>query len=847
MSVTDPRGGVTKFTYDKVNNLRSLEDPQQNLTEFFYNNWDLLSQERNELLASRFYAYDNLSGDLKRVTDRNGRVTEYGYDNQHRLTTEVWKDAGGTILNTITSTYDAGDQLTSIADAASAYGYTLDGLGRATTVTNSGTAGSPTVVLTQVFDQRSRRTELSATIDGTADFWNIYGWDALSRMTVVQQTNSLGAVGVSPKTASFSYNSIGQIVAINRNASTNGTQLVASSAYDYEAGTQRLIGLKHSTTMGGIGDLAKYTWSYDTLGRVRTFFSANDSGDTASYGYDGTDQLTTVTHSVLTTANENYGYDLAGNRTDGQYNTPANSNNRLQSDGRFQYGYDNEGNLTSRQRLATNTDHNDPYKTLYTWDHRNRLIAVEFWDSETHRATRVAYAYDVFDRRIGKKVDSDANGFFDRSERYVYDEGRDLLFAFLDQDGDGSALQSSLKTRYFNGAHVDQVMAEEWIDGTPGEAQDVYWPLEDNLGSNRDVVRRVNGATQSVEHLRFDSFGKIVADNNPGYSQRQTYAGLEFDSDTGLYYAHHRWYDPITHRFISEDPAGFAGGDANLSRYAWNDSANAVDPSGLASSGLLSEMGNDLSMIAQGAVRQTASMFFPPAGQALSVYDRHQLFQGSMQQSQALMQQGHGAASAIAITELNGIGEGIGVGDVGSALSGKNRAGSDIGILGRIYRGGVGLTKLVATVAGGRIAAGVAARLPAGVRPPTSRPNGCPSNIVPAELVPEHVAPARSPGYWWPGRYTTPASQHGAYVASEGRVFPTTRNSGLQGDALRAAQEAFTRVRLLEGHPIQVVRGQARQAGLTVHGNNARIAQQGAENAVQRALEWYNSRSSNAR
>lgn len=124
--------------------------------------------------------------------------------------------------------------------------------------------------------------------------------------------------------------------------------------------------------------LANYTWTYDTLGRVKTFLSVKDSNDTATYGYDATDQLLSTTHNVLTAENASNSYDLTGNRTDGQNNTPANSNNRLQSDARFQYFYDFEGNLKERQKLATNTDPNDPFLTLYKWDHRNRLTEVEF-------------------------------------------------------------------------------------------------------------------------------------------------------------------------------------------------------------------------------------------------------------------------------------------------------------------------------------------------------------------------------------------------------------------------------------------------------------------------------------
>lgn len=39
-------------------------------------------------------------------------------------------------------------------------------------------------------------------------------------------------------------------------------------------------------------------------------------------------------------------------------------------------------------------------------------------------------------------------------------------------------------------------------------------------------------------------------------------------------------YDPNLGRLISEDPIGFAGGDANLYSYVSNNSVNLIDPSG---------------------------------------------------------------------------------------------------------------------------------------------------------------------------------------------------------------------------------------------------------------------------
>ena len=59
------------------------------------------------------------------------------------------------------------------------------------------------------------------------------------------------------------------------------------------------------------------------------------------------------------------------------------------------------------------------------------------------------------------------------------------------------------------------------------------------------------------------------------------YINFEYNEETGNYYGRARLYTPASGRFLSEDPIGFAGLDANLYRYVNNNPVNFVDPDGL--------------------------------------------------------------------------------------------------------------------------------------------------------------------------------------------------------------------------------------------------------------------------
>lgn len=83
-----------------------------------------------------------------------------------------------------------------------------------------------------------------------------------------------------------------------------------------------------------------------------------------------------------------------------------------------------------------------------------------------------------------------------------------------------------------------------------------------------------------VHHISYDNFGNVTG-QTAAVDHLFGYTGKLSDPATGLQNNLHRWYDAEVGRWLSEDPIGFAAGDANLSRYVGNGPANDVDPSGL--------------------------------------------------------------------------------------------------------------------------------------------------------------------------------------------------------------------------------------------------------------------------
>ena len=243
-------------------------------------------------------------------------------------------------------------------------------------------------------------------------------------------------------------------------------------------------------------------------------------------------------------SDNSYSYDANGNRNSTGYTTGAG--NELTHSPGVTYTYDNNGTM------ITATDGSGT--TTYTYDYENRLTNVDI--DGTMAAT---YTYDALGRRIG-----------------IDDSGTQTWTVFNGKSADANPYadfnsSGNLKMHYLNGLAVDEILARTDTSGNTS------WYFTDQVGS----VVAIASTTAGVEdEIVYDPFGNVVTQTDSAEADRFLFAGMEYDSVTGLYYDHARYYDAAIGRFVSQDPKGFAAGDTDLYRYVRNEPTFNADPTG---------------------------------------------------------------------------------------------------------------------------------------------------------------------------------------------------------------------------------------------------------------------------
>jgi RHS repeat-associated protein len=271
-------------------------------------------------------------------------------------------------------------------------------------------------------------------------------------------------------------------------------------------------------------------------------------------------------YQEATSRTEEYQYDAAGNRKlsrvtlvqtaelTSQYYT---NTDRLKTDGRYAFTYDNAGNMVKKGNTFVINEDTVNFTTSgegveyweYKYDLLNRLINV------TKNGTIVAeYAYDPEGLRVVKKAKGETT-------HYVF-QGTEPIFEKRINAG---------KTKSYVYALGKYLARVDGVIGDPDAKK--YFYHTDYAGSIRVITDQAGEVVYKADYF---AFGTQFAKDGE-FEELHGFTGKEYDPDIGLYYFNARWYDPDLGRFISEDPAGQG---PNPYSYCGNNPLNRVDPTG---------------------------------------------------------------------------------------------------------------------------------------------------------------------------------------------------------------------------------------------------------------------------
>ena len=285
------------------------------------------------------------------------------------------------------------------------------------------------------------------------------------------------------------------------------------------------------------------------------------------------------------------------------------------------YAYDERGNIQkvfengvlvaryeydTLNRLVREDDKKFGKTRLFTYDNNGNILSkreTEFTlktDVEECTFTRIDYVYDG-DRLISYNgqtfaYDAVGNPTTYRGNQtawtmgkltaygnttFTYDmQGRrltkgDISFAY---DGNGNLItQSDGLLFLYDHTGVAGVQYDGRIYLYRKDAQGNIIAILDDTG--KVVVRYAYNAWGGHTVEVVDSDCADIAYKNPF-----RYRGYYYDTETGLYYLHARYYDPTTGRFISPDGIEYLDPETvnglNLYAYCGNDPVNRIDPNG---------------------------------------------------------------------------------------------------------------------------------------------------------------------------------------------------------------------------------------------------------------------------
>lgn len=637
-SKTDGRGNVTEYMYDEFNRLKYVITPANEngkvyATRYTYDvNGNLEKQEYGEVTFENLkpkltskgelelincktmssYGYNLRNQVIKKVyggnlEDTDSKYEEYTYYGNGLLKTKKDRNQQGTVDDKFNYAYDCNGQLKSQSikngtETKEIIAYTYDANGNQLTVTDFTVSGSP-VTVTRTYDELNRvisKTTSAGVVNYeydklikesqikpgvtsenyllcevsqvTGDNKVTKAYDNEGRLKYVQDESSL--------VAEYDYYDNGSLKSLNYNNTS------VSEVYTYYEDDK----LKTLTNTISNSNPIIYEYDYDECDNIKQKRESNEKGKT-QYDYDKLNRLKSVTENniklngiVIPKRITEYAYDGAGNRI-AELVTTYTSSESIESKTANIYSYDKWNcidNITYLKDLNNSTikigeltpdmdtsqynkdvlkytyddngnnvtiTKNGVVETKYEYDNLNRLISVND-DS-------ITYAYDGEGLRISKQIGSAVTKYLYEYQKVIYEV-----------DGTNKKVARNI--------YGINLIARGVMNGLTEEK---YFYM---YNGHADVTALIRPDGSEAATYYYDAFGNIL-EKTGDVNNNITYAGYQYDEETGLYYLNARMYDPKIARFLQEDTYTGTANDPlslNLYTYVKNNPLIYYDPTG---------------------------------------------------------------------------------------------------------------------------------------------------------------------------------------------------------------------------------------------------------------------------